>query len=67
MIVTEKDSHGHEVEKTLSCFADDDGGHIRVESLGDGRVRFGEFDDSGEGIQKAKEYAKQHGIEKTME
>ena len=67
LIVEEHDSHGddhghgHATEKEITCFESKDGGHIRMEYIQDGRVRFGEYS-SDTDAKKAREIAEKQGI-----
>jgi hypothetical protein len=65
--IKEKDDHGHEKEKEISCFVSEKGEHIRLEYMKNGLVRFGEFGESGEILQKIKKYAENKGIDKTVQ
>ena len=38
-----KDDHGHSVDKEINSFKGEKGGHIRIESIENGVVHFGEF------------------------
>ena len=60
------DDHGKETEKTVECFKSEKWGHIRIEYIRWWRVRFGEFNESGEDIEKIRKYAENKGIDKTV-
>ncbi len=63
LIVKEKDDHEHVHEKKITCFTSTKGGHIRMESIKDGIVKFWEFDDGGNEMSKIKEYAKKKWLD----
>ncbi len=66
LIVKEKDDHGHEIEKKITCFESKKWGHIRMEYIKWGIVRFGEFDENGNTIEEIKAYAKKHWADKKL-
>lgn len=53
--------HSHEKEKEITCFESEDGGHIRIQFVQDGKVRFWEYSSETE-VKKAREYAEKKGI-----
>jgi hypothetical protein len=63
-IVKETDDHGHEKEKAITCFKSKKGGHIRIESIEDGVVNFGEFEPGKNEMKTITEHTKKHGLDK---
>ncbi len=65
---SEDDGHGHakKSEKEITCFESEKWGHIRLEFIKDGMVRFWEYDPKGEDESAVKAYAKKHGPDKKM-
>jgi hypothetical protein len=62
------DGHGHGEKKStkITCFKSEKWGHIRLEFIKDGIVRFGEYDANGHEDTKVKEYAAKHGLDKNL-
>lgn len=54
-----KDDHGHVQNKEITSFKSEKGGHIKLESIQDGVVKFGEFNEKSE-IKDLREHAKKH-------
>ena len=67
IIVPEKDDHGHGKEKKISCYTSEKWWHIRLFSIQDGVVEFGEFDQDGEELEVIKKHAAEHGYDKEIQ
>ncbi len=65
MYIRQKDDHGHLKDKQITTFQTEKWGHIRMEYLKDGIVRFWEYDADAE-LSKVKEYAKKNGLDKKV-
>lgn len=65
MYIKQKDDHGHDSEKKVTCFQSEKWWHIRMKYMKDGVVRFWEYDSDTE-ISKVKEYAKKNGLDKKV-
>lgn len=60
-----KDEHGHKEKKTITCFNWEKWGHIRIESIENGVVNFGEFTEKEE-LSKLKAYAEKNGLDNNI-
>lgn len=66
---TTDDGHGHKEKKDVpvNTFKSEKWGHIRLEYIKWGMVKFWEFDDGGNDPKKIKDYAEKHGLDKEIE
>lgn len=67
ILVEGDDWHGHHgKEKEITCFVGKSWGHIRLFSIGDGVVEFGEYDPGDNELSNVREYAKKHGLDEKI-